>query len=298
MKFFFGSSPSNAIRIAKNDGVAGVMISANALEKRKSDFTVGTWILDSGAFTRVSSGRGHLPVSTYADLIRRWSKCGNLVSAVSQDWMCEPFIVERTGLTVTEHQRRTVKGFRELQAIVYKNDCIPCLEIMPVLQGFRVHEYLQCVDMYGDRLEHGAWAGVGSVCRRNGDPASILEILASIKNKRHDLRLHGFGLKQTCLEIPEIRDLLYSSDSMAYAMPRKFGDRRPEPELAEAYSEKIRAALHDNVQKRVPRTAGAGNGQGRKPKWKSKTKAIRIPEKYASRLVAMARQWEAKDNPS
>lgn len=32
--------------------------------------------------------------------------------------------------------------------------------------------------------------------------------------------------------------------------------------------------------------------QGRKPKWNSPTKAIRIPAKYADRLIEMAREWE------
>ena len=33
---------------------AGVMVSVNTLRKRKSDFLVEDWILDSGAFTEIS----------------------------------------------------------------------------------------------------------------------------------------------------------------------------------------------------------------------------------------------------
>ena len=36
-------------------------------------------------------------------------------------------------------------------------------------------------------------------------------------------------------------------------------------------------------------------GQGRKPKWNSSTKAIRVPEKYADRLIEIARQWESAE---
>jgi hypothetical protein len=55
-------------------------------------------------------------------------------------------------------------------------------------------------------------------------------------------------------------------------------------------------ALTDSVQKRVPPTAGAGNGQGRKPKLKSKTAPIRIPEKYHPRVRQLVSEWEEEDN--
>ena len=52
-------------------------ISINRLESRKSDFEVNDWILDSGAFTRIVTGAGHMPIEDYATHIDRWSKCGN-----------------------------------------------------------------------------------------------------------------------------------------------------------------------------------------------------------------------------
>ncbi|MEH1810889.1 MAG: hypothetical protein V7K26_00110 [Nostoc sp.] len=66
--------------------------------------------------------------------------------------------------------------------------------------------------------------------------------------------------------------------------------------MAHRYQQQIYTAVNDCVQKRVPpKTAGAGNGQGRKPKWKSSTESIRLPKKYISRLVEIARQWEEED---
>jgi hypothetical protein len=49
--------------------------------------------------------------------------------------------------------------------------------------------------MYGDRLERGAWTGVGSVCKRQGKPSIVEGILLAIKEVRPDLRLHGFWRK-------------------------------------------------------------------------------------------------------
>lgn len=291
--FFIGSSPSMAERIINPDHpAAGVMVSINALGKRQSNFEVKDWILDSGAFTEVARHGGYRHgVEQYYWQICRWSRCGNLLIAVAQDWMCESFALARTGLTVEKHQQLTTERYDQL---IKLNSPVP---IMPVLQGYRVSEYLAHLYMYGERLTIGAWVGVGSVCRRNGKPDDeVLDILATIKQVRPDLRLHGFGLKQLALENQAVRSLLYSCDSMAWSVPRKFGNTTPELELAHQYQQKVNAAVTDSVQKRTPRTAGAGNGQGRKPKWKSKTTAIRIPEKYAERLIELAKQWESDPN--
>lgn len=175
---------------------------------------VGEWIMDSGAFTEISThGRYRESVKEYADQIRRWAGngSGTLLAAVAQDWMCEPFIVAKTGLSVQEHQRLTVERYDELigeQTGVY---------IMPVLQGFEPREYVAHLAMYGERIGHGKWVGVGSVCKRNGNPRGVNAVLLAIKQARPDLKLHGFGLKKTTLSDPLARSLLFSADSMAWS---------------------------------------------------------------------------------
>lgn len=208
MIFFTGMhQPSDASRVDR------AFISVNRLRNRKSDFAVNDWIMDSGAFTEISKhGRYTRSVEDYAAQIRRWSSCGNLLAAVSHDWMCEPWIIERTGLSVKEHQGRTIARYMELAqcdtAGVY---------IMPVLQGYEPIDYARHLDYYRDLLEWRSWVGVGSVCKRNGDPKSIIAVLSTIKKYRPDLRLHGFGLKTTALRSALIQDLLYSADSMAWS---------------------------------------------------------------------------------
>ena len=74
-----------------------------------------TWALDSGAFTELSrhGSWDHGPTPRqYAARIRRYTDhIGHLAWAAPQDWMCEPAILARTGLTITEppaahhHQR-------------------------------------------------------------------------------------------------------------------------------------------------------------------------------------------------
>lgn len=292
--FFIGSSPSMAGRILSPDyPAAGVMISVVQLRARISEFKVSDWIMDSGAFSEVARLGGYrTPVESYFRQIELWKACGNLLAAVSQDYMCEPFVLERTGLTVSEHQRLTIDRYDQLLGLK------PSVPIMPVIQGYRVPDYLDHLDLYGERLSPGAWVGVGSVCRRNGRPQEVLDILRAIANKRPDLRLHGFGLKAAALELDQIRKLLYSCDSMAWSYPLRFrapGDCvRNELGLARDYQVKI-ATVKERVRK-VPRTAGAGNGQGRKPSWRnSPTMAIRVPTKFAPRLLELARTWDNEE---
>lgn len=215
MRFFTGlHQPSDA----KHFDAA--FISVNRLRARKGPFAVGDWIMDSGAFTEISThGFYRHDVAEYAAEIRRWKTNGNLLAAVAQDWMCEPHIIKKTGLSVPEHQLRTVERYDALLAEdvgVY---------ILPVLQGYAPDDYLRHIAMYGDRLTHGAWVGVGSICKRNGDPRAVAAVLHAIKKARPDLRLHGFGLKTTALAHPLVRSLLETADSMAWSFAARVTGR-------------------------------------------------------------------------
>jgi hypothetical protein len=200
-------------------------ISVNRLRPRKSPLQVGDWIMDSGAFTEIST-HGHYrhSVAEYAAEIRRWATngSGRLLSAVAQDWMCEPFIVAKTGMSVAEHQRLTVERYDALLA-----EDTAGVYVLPVLQGFDPADYVRHVAMYGDRLEIGAWVGVGSICKRNGDPRAVAAVLLAIKAARPDLRLHGFGLKTTALADPLVRAQLETADSMAWSFAARREGRNP-----------------------------------------------------------------------
>lgn len=187
-------------------------VSVNRLRERKSDFAVRDWVLDSGAFSVLARfGRYREGVEAYAAQIRRWSACGRLLAAVTQDYMCEPVMLEKTGLSVSAHQRLTIRRFVALSRLVDST------YIMPVLQGYRAPEYLRHLAWYGPLLRRGAWVGIGSVCKRNTDVASIRAVVGAIHRRRPDLRLHGFGLKTVALGDPEIRGMLHSADSMAWS---------------------------------------------------------------------------------
>jgi hypothetical protein len=85
-------------------------------------------MMDSGGFTELSThGRWRTSPQQYADEINRWKDNGNLVAAVTQDLMCEPFILHKTGLTIEDHQKITV--------------ALTNVYVMPVLQGYSPESY-------------------------------------------------------------------------------------------------------------------------------------------------------------
>lgn len=252
-----------------NNGASGPglfehsMISVNRLINRKADFEVNNWILDSGAFTRLVSKKGHLSTKIYAHLIMRWAKCGNLEAAVSQDYLCAPVVLEATGLNVLTHQKLSVKRYENLRKLLIREsheevfkkpilqetdpEEIRCrlesytppeaweemifllklpVYLMPVLQGTTPEEYVQHIDIYEDYLLEGDWLGVGSLTQKS--PAQIEEILQAVTEatKSLKLRLHGFGVKRKALNHGAVRNYLYSADSQAAGLIAGKGSKK------------------------------------------------------------------------
>lgn len=208
MQFFVGLHHPHTARHFER-----CLINVPVLRRRRSPFPVADWILDSGGFQEVTKhGRYRHSAEDYAATVRRWSDNGRLLAAVAQDFMCEPVALAATGLTIPDHQRLTIERFDELVACdtggVY---------VMPVLQGYQPSEYVAHVEQYGARLALGAWVGVGSVCKRNGKPREIEDVLLAIRRVRPDLRLHGFGLKKTALGSGIVLSVLATADSHAWS---------------------------------------------------------------------------------
>lgn len=107
MKFYVGlHQPSDAKRFDL------AFVSVNRIRGRKKPLGAGAWIMDSGAFTEIAThGFYRSTVEEYAAEINRWADDPTLVAAVAQDYMCEPFIIAKTGLSVEEHQRLTIERY-------------------------------------------------------------------------------------------------------------------------------------------------------------------------------------------
>jgi hypothetical protein len=116
-------------------------------------------------------------------------------------------MLAKTGLTIREHQARTIQSYIELAG--------EGLPVIPVLQGWELGDYYRHIDAYetaGIRLTEHKLVGLGSVCRRQGTD-EIARIVWSL----HDagLSLHGFGVKTRGLL--SYWDALASCDSLAWS---------------------------------------------------------------------------------
>ena len=201
-------------------------ISINRLRRRKAVFTPPTrkWAMDSAAFTEIDQHGGyrHEPAVFAAEACAWTNRVPGCAFVASQDYMCEPFILAKTGLTIADHQRMTIERYDAIDEAWTSET-----PILPVLQGFAETDYLSHIDQYGDRLTEGMWVGVGSVCKRQGAIAMVEDLLGAIHHRRPDLRLHGFGVKLTALKSQLIRDRLYSADSMAWSFAARKQGRNP-----------------------------------------------------------------------
>jgi hypothetical protein len=174
------------------------------------------WALDSGGFSELSMfGEWRTTPRQYVAAVRHYDhEIGKLEWAAPQDWMCEPDMFARTGLSVEEHQRRTVANFLELKYLWNGPEECP---FMPVLQGQSIAQYMRCLDLYEaagiDFLEYPV-VGVGSVCRRQAT-AEIDAIFSAILRRDPEMPLHAFGAKIGGLRRYGHR--VESADSMAWS---------------------------------------------------------------------------------
>jgi len=218
LKFWLGTHCENWL--AKTD--VPMMVSHRRLERRRRlPVALGPWVLDSGGFSELSlHGRWTVTPLQYVTAVRRYKdEVGRLEWAAPQDWMCEPFMVAKTGLSVAHHQHLTVVNYLDLRSAA------PDLPFIPVLQGWTIVDYLRCVNLYADAgidLTAQPVVGLGSVCRRQST-VEIDDIVRALHNL--GINLHGFGVKTSGLA--RYGHQLTSADSMAWS----YQARRDRPML-------------------------------------------------------------------
>lgn len=216
MKFYLGTHM--ATFFSQTD--VPLFISRRQLFKRKTlPKPLGCWALDSGGFTELNLyGKWLVTPKDYVAEVRRYKDdMGRMDWAAQQDWMCEPFVLKKTGLSVDEHQNRTISNFVELKNLA------PDLPFTPVLQGYTVSDYMRCCEKFqkaGIDLSAEPTVGVGSVCRRQhtGEIVRLFRELSSL-----NLNLHGFGVKKT--GIKNLKSFMQSCDSLAWSFNARIAGR-------------------------------------------------------------------------
>jgi len=280
-EYFVGTDRHN------NAWKRNVMISANSLvrneggrlRQRKYPLSVSRWMMDSGAFSQITTyGDFIMSPEEYVLVAKYFELCGDLQCIVTQDYMCEPDVIRQLqdkGIraSVRIHQRKTVERYMQILEAADKYDLrVP---VMPVLQGWEVEDYKQHLEMYENALSkrfdtdydmkfgnlnrHSTkgtvldtrWVGIGSTCKRNKNPEVVAEILDTLEwsFRGNRPKIHLFGFKQTGLKNSRIKDRIYSADSFAYdfsdrmdGLPRKSKNRI---ESAIRFHDRV---VHNDVQ--------------------------------------------------
>jgi hypothetical protein len=170
------------------------------------------WALDSGGFSELARhGRWTITPREYAaGVARAVHEIGRLAWAAPQDMMCEEGIIyggrvgkvtaPGTGLDLRTHQHLTMLNYVSLVNLWPEYSDAPC-PFIPVLQGWALHEYIRCAELYraaGVDLAALPLVGLGSVCRRQSG-IRIGHIAGYFAD--NGIALHGFGVKVEGLEL-------------------------------------------------------------------------------------------------
>lgn len=214
MKFYLGTHVLNHIE----KSTVPLFISFRQLRKRKkkrfnSNLTV---CVDSGGFTELNlNGKWTITPEEYNNELLRLKGLGlNIEWAAQQDYMCEPFVIKKTGLDIETHQKLTVENFLKLRSFNSE------INYIPVLQGYELNDYFNHFEMFeavGIDLRNEPIVGVGSVCRRQ-NTKEIEHLFKCLSAK--GLRLHGFGVKSNGLK--RYSQYLVSADSLAWSRNARY----------------------------------------------------------------------------
>lgn len=208
MQFWLGTHRPNWLGLVD----VPLMVTVRSLKNRRTfPRARASWWQDSNGFTELSMyGAYQTSPSDYVAQTRRHQQeIGNLAYVSPQDWMCEPIVLQKTGLTIAQHQSNTIISYLDLMEMA------PDIPWVPVLQGWRGADYMRHVEQYavaGVDLQKEPLIGVGTVCRRqrSQEGLDLFRLLSW-----YGLRLHGFGVKQSGLQKGAV--YLRSADSLAWS---------------------------------------------------------------------------------
>ncbi|MBN2569394.1 MAG: hypothetical protein JXB42_08190 [Deltaproteobacteria bacterium] len=189
-----------------------LFVSYRQLSKRKRYVkAIGKWALDSGAFSEIHNfGKWKTTPEEYAYKVQIFSEeIGNLEWASIQDWICTPLVLKKTGMSIEQHQRKTIESYCNLTQIA------PQIKWIPILQGWDVGSYFAHARMYeaeGISLKNEKIVGVGSLAGRQSSKL-LPQLLSALQQK--EISIHAFGLSISGLI--NTHPFIKSADSMAWS---------------------------------------------------------------------------------
>ncbi len=219
MKLYLGVWQKNLA-----DAAPQFMFSARKLMDYKNPVSFGkhkSWFMDSGAFSEININ-GH-----YTYSIDKYLKCVELHQPslfFNMDFMCEPFVIQKTNLSIAEHQvLSTINQMKIMDSL--KNYNIKG-QFAGVIQGWEIDDYLAHIDLLRSNNLILPYMGIGSICRRNATE-QIIAIIEAVKKELPYTKLHGFGIKTEVLQDKRVHHWLHSGDSMAWSFAGRYVKVKP-----------------------------------------------------------------------
>lgn len=213
--FYFGAASGSARKALRQLEEPNVMINYATQNNRPWD-GIERLFIDSGGYSfMMGKGEYETPNGEYLSYLNEHKPA---VWAL-RDYPCEPDVLDEHNRTVADHQRMTADRHADLL-----NDAstVPG-DPLAVLQGWQLHDYLECIDLYRDRGLLTDYVGIGSVCRRNAE-AEIRRIITAVRDELNDsINLHAFGVKSSVLKYADVRAALASADSNSFDFRAQWG---------------------------------------------------------------------------
>lgn len=211
--FFVGINPRWQLYRFLPDGLhvmysAGGFWNGNAWRRKKFQARMGLRWLDCGGFNLLNKYRDFpFTVTNYANLVAYLRPD----YYATMDYPCEPDISRSLSLmSNAERIRATVDN--ALSLMEWQGQLPGTL--VPVIQGYTLREYQDCIDLYRQNGGIRDYMAVGSMCRRLNSQQLNTLIPGIYRAARLNgaRRLHFFGLKIS----PDLKGLdryIYSRDS-------------------------------------------------------------------------------------
>lgn len=166
------------------------------------------WFLDSGGFTLLSKWEEYLfSIDKYANLILKKKP----TYAATMDYPCEP---ELSNISVKEKIALTVENARRM----IENYNFNGTTIVPVIQGWKLSDYKECIDQYRQYGLLGDYVAFGSMCRRMSikEARRLVIKLTDYLWRFCDANCHFFGFKILFLKDFAIQQRVFSVDTAAW----------------------------------------------------------------------------------
>lgn len=177
---------------------------------KKFKSTFGLKWLDCGGFTMLNRFEDYpFSIVNYANLIARLRPH----YYATMDYPCEPEISRSLGLmSNAERIKATVNNAVELAEW---ESHLPG-QMVPVIQGYAIDEYLECLHLHKEAGTVRDYMAVGSMCRRisNKELGNLIPSLYYAAQKVGCTKLHYFGLKLSPA-VQVYADMIWSRDSAA-----------------------------------------------------------------------------------